>query len=71
MLKTTDTKQEQKTTIEKTNEFPVRLQGAFALAQAIQMVENVRDELTEEEYESQMQVIAEIAVNLADVIPEA
>ena len=72
MLKTNDeTKPRTKTTIEKTNEFAHKLQGAFALATAIQMVEGVKSELSTEEYESQLEMIAQIAENLADFIPEA
>tara|TARA_B100000123_G_C25613746_1_gene376952 strand:- start:211 stop:429 length:219 start_codon:yes stop_codon:yes gene_type:complete len=72
MLKTNDeTKPRTKTTIEKTNEFAQKLQGAFALATAIQMVEGVKSELSTQEYESQLEMIAQIAENLADFIPEA
>ena len=76
MLKTTEDKTNKrlKTTMEKTNEFALKLQGGFALAQAIQIVENTKDQLTTEEYEAQMRMIAEIAENLAtldDHTPEA
>ena len=40
----------QKTALEKAEEFPVRLQGAFALYKAMQMIEDDKENMTEEEY---------------------
>ena len=60
-----------KTTMQNSNEFALKLQGGFALAEAIRMVETTKDSVSPEEYEAQMEVIAQIAENLADFIPEA
>lgn len=70
MLKATETNERKKTTLEKTNEFALRLQGAFALAKAMEMVEQSKDEMTDEEYAEQIEMIAQIAENLATFIPE-
>ena len=59
-----------KTTMQKSNDFALKLQGGFALAQAIRLVEETKDSVSPEEYEEQMEVIAHIAENLADFIPE-
>ena len=61
----------QKTQLEKSEEFPVRLQGAFALYKAMQMIEDDKENLTPQEYADQMEVIAQIAINLAPFVPEA
>ena len=61
----------QKTALERAEEFPVRLQGAFALYKAMQMIEDDKENMTEEEYAAQMEVIAQIAINLAPYTPEA
>ena len=61
----------QKTKLEKAEEFPVRLQGAFALYHAMQLVEADKENMTPEQYAEQMEVIAQIAINLAPFTPEA
>ena len=61
----------QKTKLERAEEFPVRLQGAFALYKAMQLIEDDKENMTEEEYAAQMEVIAQIAINLAPYTPEA
>ena len=61
----------QKTTLERAEEFPVRLQGGFALYKAMQMIEDDKENMTAEEYAAQMEVIAQIAINLAPYTPEA
>jgi len=71
MLKTTETDDRKKTTLEKSNELAVRLQGGLALAEAIRLVEATKDEVSPTEYAQQLEVIAEIAINLATFIPEA
>ena len=60
-----------KTKLERAQEFPLRLQGAFALYSAMQVVEDEKENLTPEEYANQMEVIAQIAINLAPYTPEA
>ena len=66
-----ETPPKQKTKLEKAEEFPLRLQGAFALYNAMQVVEDEKENLTPEEYANQMEVIAQIAINLAPYTPEA
>ena len=66
-----ETLPKQKTKLEKAEEFPLRLQGAFALYNAMQVVEDEKENLTPEEYANQMEVIAQIAINLAPYTPEA
>lgn len=66
-----ETPPKQKTKLEKAEEFPVRLQGAFALYKAMQMIEDDKENLTPQEYADQMEVIAQIAINLAPFTPEA
>ena len=67
----TQSNPKQKTAMERAEEFPVRLQGAFALYKAMQMIEDDKENMTEEEYAAQMEVIAQIAINLAPYTPEA
>ena len=74
MLKATETNkkgQPTKTKLERAQEFPLRLQGAFALYNAMQIIENGKDEMTPEEYAEQIEMIAHIAENLAPFVPEA